>query len=157
MKKRRLRMACGIIGGGAVAAMLVVASLGARASGEDDVHLVDMMSALQTFMHKTGLSLHAGNLELADFYLHETEEVLSEVGTIESYDGQPVGLLSAEMLGPAIHELEEAVDGESPEAARAAYQVVLEACNACHLATGFGFIKVVDKSTENPYMQSFER
>ena len=32
--------------------------------------------------------------ELADFYLHEMEEVLGEVGEIESYDDQPVGTLS---------------------------------------------------------------
>ena len=154
MKSGTRRIACGI-GAGVVAALLAVASLAAWASGEEDVHLVDKMSALQYFMHKAGLSIRAGSLELADFYLHEIEEVLLEVEEIESYDGHPVGQLSGAMLGPSFHELEEGVDSGDPERALSAYQVVLDACNACHVATEFGFIKVEDRSTENPYMQSF--
>ena len=154
MKKWSQRIACGI-GAGVVATLLAVASLNTRASGEEDVHLVDKMSALQYFMHKAGLSIRGGNLELADFYLHEMEEVLHEVEQIESYDGQPVGQLSGAMLGPSFHELEEGVDSGDPERALAAYQVVLDACNACHVATEFGYIKLEDRSTENPYMQSF--
>ena len=139
---------------GAVA-LLITASLVARAASEEEVHLVDKMSALQVFMHKAGLSIRGGSLELADFYLHEIEEVLDEVAKIESYDGQPVGQLSGAMLGPSFHELEEAVDSGNPEAALSAYQVVIEACNSCHVATQFGIIKIEDRSTENPYMQSF--
>ena len=141
--------------GGVAAALLMTASLAARAGGEEEVHLVDKMSALQYFMHKAGLSIRGGELELADFYLHEIEEVLEEVAEIESYDGQPVGQLSTAMLGPSFHELEEAVDSGNPEAALSAYQVVIQTCNACHVVTQFGFIEIADRSTENPYMQLF--
>ena len=154
MKKWHQSIACGI-GAGVVATLLAVASLAARASGEEDVQLVDKMGALQYFMHKAGLSIRGGSLELADFYLHEIEEVLEKVEEIESYDGQPMGQLSGAMLGPSFHALEEAVDSGDPEAALSAYKVVLDACNACHVATQFGFIKLEDRSTENPYMQSF--
>ena len=155
MKIRNKSVACAI-GAALAATLLAVASLSAaRASGEEDVHLVDKMAALQYFMHKAGLSIRGGSLELADFYLHEMEEVLEEVEEIESYDGQPVGQLSEAMLGPAFHALEEAVDSGNPETALSAYQAVLNTCNTCHVATEFGFIKIEDRSTENPYMQSF--
>ena len=155
MKKWRKSIACGV-GAGLVATSLAVASLATWASEEEEeVHLVDLMSVLQYFTHKTGLSLRAGNLELADFYLHEFEEVMAEVGEVESYEGQPVGQLSDAMLGPSLHALEEAVDSGNPEAALSAYEVMIDTCNACHVATQFGFIKIEDRSTENPYMQSF--
>ena len=116
---------------------------------------MDKMTALQYFMHKVGLSIRADNLPLADFYLHEMEEVLVEVGEVESYNDHPIGKLSNSMLEPSIHELEEAVDSGSSDRALTAYKVVIGACNACHLATEFDMIKVEDRSTENPYMQSF--
>lgn len=47
------------------------------------------------------------------------------------------------------------MDSENPETALSACQTVLETCNTCHVATEFGVIKVEDRSTENPYMQSF--
>ena len=77
------------------------------------------------------------------------------MGEIESYDGQPVGQLSGAMLGPSIHELEEAVDSGDSERALSAYKVAIDACNACHVAATFGYIKLEHRSTENPYMQAF--
>ena len=140
----------------ALGALLLTGAYTAQASGEgEEVHLVDKMMLLQYFTHKAGLSIRAENLELADFYLHEMEEVLGEVGQIESYDGQPVGQLSGAMLEPSIHELEEAVDSGNPERALTAYKAAIDACNACHVATTFGYIKLEDRSTENPFMQSF--
>ena len=145
-------------GRGVVAVLLVVAaSLGARAAGEGEVPLLEKMITLQYVTHKAGLSIRAGNLELADFYLHEMEEVIAEIGGMESYEGQPVGQLSGAMLEPVFHKLEEGVDSGDPEAALSAYTAVIDSCNACHVATTFGVIKIVDKSTENPYMQAFEK
>lgn len=151
----KLRGTCFTCATGAIAALLATAPLSAYAAGEEEVHLVDKMAALQYFMHKVGLSIRADNLSLADFYLHEIEETLEEVGEIEAYDGHPIGELSTTMLEPSIHELEEAVDSGNPDKALTAYEVVIGACNACHLATDFGMIKIEDRSTENPYMQSF--
>ena len=146
-----------VVGAGTVAALLATATFVARAAGEGEVPLLDKMITLQYVTHKAGLSIRAGNLELADFYLHEMEEVIAEVEEIESYEGQPVGQLSGAMLGPAFHKLEEGVDSGDPEAALSAYTAVIDSCNACHVATTFGVIKIVDKSTENPYMQAFEK
>ena len=43
---------------------------------------VQLMTNMQYFLHKAGLSLRAGNMELADFYAHELEEMISELKTI---------------------------------------------------------------------------
>ena len=128
--------------------------LPARAA-EDVPGFVDNMIAMQYFMHKAGLSIRADNLELADFYLHEIEEILEVVGEVETYGEMPVGELSTAMLGPAFHGLEEAVDSGDSGAALAAFATVINSCNACHTATNFGYIKIADRSTENVYMQDF--
>ena len=126
-------------------------------AAEDVPGFVDNMIGLQYFMHKAGLSMRADNLELADFYLHEIEEILEVVGEIESYDEMPVGELSKAMLGPAFHDLEEAVDSGDSSAALSAYTTVINSCNACHTATGFAYIKIADRSTENVFMQDFSK
>ena len=140
---------------GIACALAAAILLPANAAGEGEVHLVDKMTALGYFTHKVGLSLAADNLELADFYLHEMEEVSAEVAAIPEYDGQPVGQLSAAMLLPILNELAEAVDSGSADSARAAYGKVIDSCNACHVATTFGYIKVTDRSDYNPYGQDF--
>jgi hypothetical protein len=117
--------------------------------------LVDYMTALQYFSHKAGLAIRGGNLELADFYMHEIEETLEGVGEIESYDGHPVGALSKMMAVP-VESVGGGLDAGSTEAAMEAYQTMLNTCNVCHAATAHGFIKIVDRSMENPYMQAFD-
>jgi hypothetical protein len=117
--------------------------------------LVDYMTALQYFSHKAGLAIRGGNLELADFYMHEIEEALEGVAEIESYDGHPVGALS-EMMAVPVESVGGGLDAGSTEDAMAAYQSMLDTCNVCHVATEHGFIKIVDNSMENPYMQAFD-
>lgn len=117
--------------------------------------MVTLMTALQYFSHKAGLSIRAGNLELADFYMHEIEEAMEGVAEIESYDGQPVGALS-EMMAVPVENVGEGLDAGDAEGALNAYQTMLGTCNACHAATGFAIIKIEDRSTENPFMQAFD-
>jgi hypothetical protein len=138
----------------ALLAMLVLCSPALTAA--DDDGLLGLMTALQTHTHKLQLSLEAGNGRLADFYLHEMEELLEEIGEIEEYDGYPVGQLASAMLEPAMEALEAAVDdGDIAAAAGAPFDALLNACNACHTATEHGFI-VIARNSSNPYLQSFE-
>ncbi|WP_462137286.1 hypothetical protein [Candidatus Mycalebacterium sp.] len=124
-------------------------------SGHGGEDLIGRMTALQYFLHKAGLALNESNFQLADFYLHEIEETLEEVEKVKSYDGHPVGKMSAAMLGEVFRSLEEAVEKEDRRVAKKAYGKMVEACNSCHLATEHGFIKIRDKSRRNPYMQKF--
>ena len=123
---------------------------------DGDVGLIDLMGNFQVFTHKAGLSIRAGNAELADFYMHEIEENLEATGEIDEYDGFPVGELAVGMLTPATENVGSKLDAGDMDGALEAYQQLINACNACHLATDHGYIKLVDRSTENPYMQAFE-
>lgn len=125
-------------------------------SAEEEVEgFVDLMAALQYFSHKVGLSIRGENLELADFYMHEIEETLAAISEVESYDGHPVGELS-KMMGPVVEDVGGGLDAGDPQAAMDAYQRMIDTCNTCHAVTNFGYIKIVDRSTENPFMQAFD-
>jgi cytochrome c553 len=117
--------------------------------------LVVMMSRLQTYTHKLQLSLAASNAELADFYLHEIEEAAEYViDHLPLYRDFPVGQLTREMLLPAIETLEDAVDSRDWAQSRIAQAELLQACNACHAATGKGYIRIVP-AEGNPFAQDF--
>ncbi len=129
----------------------------AATQSDEDVGFINLMTNFQRFAHKVGLSIRAGNAELADFYMHEIEENLEKIGDIEEYDGHPVGALATGMLTPAVESVGDGLDDRNMVGAMEAYNNMITACNACHLATEHGFIKIVDRSdTENPFMQSFE-
>ncbi|AKS40425.1 hypothetical protein [Wenzhouxiangella marina] len=117
--------------------------------------LIRNMMDMQYFSHKLGLAIDAGHIELADFYAHEIEETLEQAASIESYKGQPVGQLVEGMLEPAFERLEDALD-EAPDQASARFDALIQACNACHQATGFGLIRL-QRRHDNPFMQDFSR
>ena len=124
-------------------------------SADGDVGLIDLMGNFQYFIHKAGLSIRAGNAELADFYMHEIEENIEAVSEIDEYDGFPVGDLTPAMLTPSAEAVGSNLDSGNLDGALKAYSQLINACNACHLATDHGYIKIVDHSTQNPYMQDF--
>jgi len=125
-----------------------------RASEDGEEHgLVENMGAMQYFSHKLVLAIDAGNLPLADFYAHELEETIEAASAIESYGGQTIGALVEAMLEPRFEELEEALDSDAGRAS-AAFDDMIDSCNACHQATGFGLIRVQRRS-DNPYLQDF--
>jgi hypothetical protein len=117
--------------------------------------LAVLMERMQTYTHKLQLSIEARNAPLADFYLHELEEV-SEfvVENIERYDEFPVAELVKEMLLPMIEQLEEVVEEGEWAASEARFTDVIRACNACHHVTGHGFIHIVP-AAGNPFAQDF--
>jgi hypothetical protein len=117
--------------------------------------LVELMGALQTHTHKLQLSLDHGNLPLAAFYAHEVEELVEEVGEVDEYDGYPVGQLATSMLTPVMGRLESALENGNLDAANRELDALVNACNACHVATSHGFI-VIARNSSNPYLQSFE-
>jgi hypothetical protein len=117
--------------------------------------LAVLMERLQTYTHKLQLSIAARNQPLANFYLHELEETSEYVAdNIERYDQYPVGQLTREMLLPMIEQLEEVVATGPWEMSELRLKDVVFACNACHVATGFGFIRVAP-ARSNPFAQDF--
>jgi hypothetical protein len=134
---------------------LLAAAAFAPAAVADEA-LVGLMTAIQTHTHKLQLSLDHDNAALAAFYAHEVEELVEEIGGISEYDGYPVGQLAGAMLGPVIERLSEALSsGGGTAAANRELDALINACNACHIATDHSYIVIARNST-NPYLQSFE-
>lgn len=133
-------------------------SLLATASDRVEDHdLIGKMGAMQYFAHKLDLSIRARNRELAGFYAHEIEETLEATGEIDEYHGKPVGQLSEAMLAPAFERFERALDDKNGgwETIDRRFGELIDACNACHQATGYPFI-AIRRTDANPYMQDFD-
>jgi hypothetical protein len=129
----------------------------AHAHPDSEYDLVGAMASLQRWTDKLGRAGAAGNWPLADFYLHEMEEAteeLAEAGVI--YHEQPVSQLTGVMLKPAVESLEEAVKAKDAELFRTRYTTLVQTCNVCHSATGYGFIRVTEPVLSfNPWNQDF--
>ena len=142
--------------------LLVAATSSVRAADEahdtHDAHQADIiavMGQMQLFLHKISLSVNAGNLELADFYAHELEETIEAAESIEAYHDIAVGDLTASMLTPTFEAFEDALDGGKVSDVEARLETLIDSCNACHQATGYGVIHIAPNDT-NPYLQSFQ-
>lgn len=114
-----------------------------------------LMERMQTYTHKLQLSIGARNAPLADFYLHEIEETAETIiDNIPRYDDYPVGELTREMLLPVIERLEDAVKSGEWDASDMRFSEMLAACNACHQASGHGYVRIAPNDT-NPFAQDF--
>lgn len=134
---------------GALIGLLAMPALG------DEPGLAVQMARMQTYSHKLQLSIEARNAPLAHFYLHELEETAEFVAErIAHYDDYPVGRLAKEILLPQLERLEGLVDNGQWPASDTGFTDLVGACNACHLATGHGFIRVAP-ATGNPFAQDF--
>jgi cytochrome c553 len=79
----------------------------------------------------------AGNWPLADYMVHEVEELIGEIEELHPvYRDIQVAALLGEMTMPAVESLEAAVDAGDPAAFVDAYDRFTAACNHCHTASG---------------------
>jgi len=133
--------------------------------GGDDAHgdgespyagqaLVMLMHGMQYNAHKLGLAIDASNKPLQGFYLHELEEVIEAVGGIDRYDDIAIAHLLNSTLKPAFDALDAAIEEGDAPAADAAYDKLLDRCNACHRSAHRPFI-VIERNHDNPYLQNF--
>ncbi len=121
----------------------------------DEAGLAVLMERMQTYTHKLQLSIEARNQPLVDFYIHELEETAEHVAdNIPHYGDSPVGQLTREMLLPAIERLEDTVEAGEWPTSDARFVDVIRACNACHLVTGYEYLRVAPAKT-NPFAQDF--
>jgi hypothetical protein len=132
---------------------LLLAAAGSAQAG-DDVELVRLMGTMQYMTHKASLAIGAKNQPLAAFYVHEVEEVIEKLESIESYDGHAIGELVETLLVPSFAALEETVDSGDWAQADKRVDQLLSSCNACHETTEHAYIRI-RRSTTNPFMQDF--
>lgn len=89
----------------------VAAEAGGHA--EEEVELAVLMGQMQYHSAKLGYAIAGKNPPLVQFYLHELEEVLEEVKTVDTYEGMPIGAPSGIILQPALEALDKAFHGSA--------------------------------------------
>lgn len=112
----------------------------AHTADEPDVLLA--MVYMQRYLEKTALAAEAGNWSLADRYAHELEEAAERMEGAE-HDGVDLGHLTETAFLPAHERLEEAVRARDRAAYDTAMQDLVQTCNACHSAAGYGDVRIV--------------
>ena len=113
------------------------------------------MGDMQRHSFKLGFAILGKNQPLAEFYLHELHEVLEELEEVEEHDGMPIGSPARTILEPALGELASQLEPATWEEAWGAYELAIEACNRCHLATEHGFIQILPAHGTPPFNQVF--
>ncbi len=122
-----------------------------------DIELATLMGQLQRHSAKLGYAINGHNRPLATFYLEEIDEVLEELMTVEEDDGMPIAHPAGVILAPVLETLENNLATEVPwPEITGQYQLMIEACNRCHLATEHGFIEILPATGEPPFNQRFD-
>jgi len=115
------------------------------------------MAWLQRWTDKLGRAADAGHWELASFYLHEIEETAGGLVAAQVVDeGHDISSLIQSMLLPAIEAAEEAVEAKNNALFTTHYTALIQTCNACHVATNHGAIRIAAPPIAlNPWSQDF--
>jgi hypothetical protein len=97
--------------------------------------LHSMMHELGTRHASVWFAGEAANWDLADYMIHELEEVVERIEDVHPvYDDVPIADMIGEMTRPRIEEIEAALDAEDQTAFMAAFDGLTQACNQCHVA-----------------------
>lgn len=134
-----------------VAAIALVIALDAKKAARpevvadpEDFELGAAMGNMQRFTEKLHFAGQAGNWALADFYLHEIDEMAETIIEAKVVDeGVKVGELMKAMLPPSIASVREAIQSRDPAEFASRYEGLLSSCNACHTSTRHAFVKIV--------------
>jgi hypothetical protein len=130
-------------------------TLSSTSDTDQVIPLIYHMSFMSRYTQKLYFAGEAENWELADLYSHEVEEigeVLAEQGY--EYHGIDVGELVSQMMLPQIEKVEDAIDAQDPRLFAENYQILIDSCNSCHIASEYEIIKVAIPEV-NPYAQDF--
>ena len=101
------------------------------------------MNVIQTEHAKLWFAASARNWELAAYQLGEIKEIMSDVEDLyPKFKDLPLGKMLDDVITGPIVETEKALDAKDFAKFSAGYGKLTEACNACHQATGNGFIVI---------------
>ncbi|MFN2239175.1 MAG: hypothetical protein ABR524_07270 [Thermoanaerobaculia bacterium] len=136
--------------------MLTACGLGDRGTPpHTEPALAALMGELQRHTMKLGYAIEGENPELAEFYLHEIEEVLESLEGIEEYDGMLVADNARTIMRPLLPPLRAGIAGNDTSAISRSYQSMLDGCNRCHTATDHEFIVITRPAGPPPFNQDF--
>ncbi len=124
--------------------------------GDETPELAGYMTSLQQYTHKFALAVDAENTELAEFYLHEMEELAEKIREdVPTYEGYEIAKLTGSFLVTSFEPVDKAVESADWAEARKQLKSMIQKCNACHDATDHGFIRLTAGFDKNPYNQDF--
>ena len=101
------------------------------------------MNVIQTEHAKLWFAASARNWELAAYQLGEIKEIMSDVEDLyPKFKDLPLGKMLDDVITGPIADAEKTLDAKDFGKFSAAYGKLTDACNACHQATGTGFIVI---------------
>jgi hypothetical protein len=101
------------------------------------------MNVIQSEHAKLWFAAGVRNWQLAAYQLGEIKEIMSDVEDLyPKFKDLPLGKMLDDVITGPIAELEKALDKKDAKAFAAGYNKLTDACNACHQATGNGFIVI---------------
>ncbi|HEX5507442.1 MAG TPA: hypothetical protein VFX37_02960, partial [Pseudolabrys sp.] len=141
-----------------VAAAFVVAALAALPAGAQSEKpgskpaepVKDYIPGLEQFMGviqnehaKLWYAGSARNWPLAEYQLGEIKEIMSDVqDVVPTFKDLPLADMLDSVITGQIADLEKAIQAKDPKKFANSYVKLTEACNACHQATGNGFVVI---------------
>lgn len=140
-----------------IGAFIFVSSCGTSVKIEEH-DLVGDMGNLQRYSQKLWFSLINQNWELADFYLHEIDEIAEDLVHKQIiYEGNDISNQVKQILVPAIDDLKSDIDKNNGEWVVKKYMTLINSCNTCHQATAHDFINITIPTPEsiNSFNQEF--
>jgi mono/diheme cytochrome c family protein len=101
------------------------------------------MNVIQSEHAKLWYAASARNWQLAAYQLGEIKEIMSDVEDLyPTFKNLPLGKMLDNVITGPIAELEKALDAKDFGKFSTGYGKLTDACNACHQATGMGFIVI---------------
>lgn len=140
-------------GGSSDAETQAAAAAAPKVSAEAQVP--ELMAKLGYFTDKVGWSVAARNQKLAVFYLDKLDQVMAELGTVDRFEGIPLGGMAQATMSSGLGALRSGVESGEWETAFDTYRGMTLSCNACHAATRREAVVIKPVEGAAPYGQDF--
>lgn len=114
----------------------------------------DLMGGLQNHHNKLWFAGTNENWELADFALHEIEEIVEDIKMLHANREETQSIF---IIEPALEAMDEAVDNQNLSQFKEEYINLTNACNTCHKATGYEFISIQTPTLPSYTNQDFSK
>ncbi len=125
---------------------------------KEHYELAITMARMQNYTQKLYFAGQNENWKLAQFYTHELEEAMEDIIDHKVTDeGKDISSLVKKMAFPKIKKIENAITAQNEVDFVEGYQLLLRACNNCHVASNHEFIKIITPKNEAFINQDFKK
>ena len=98
----------------------------------------------------------SGNVELAEYELHELEEVIEDIELLRPVEnGVDIYNVLVGVANSQLHDLEVAIKSGDQVAFDEAYEATIEACNSCHRSADHAFIVITKPGAPPVHNRAF--